>query len=57
MPTSGLSTITGFADSDTPVEQPETVVTKNQGLEQLKQRLPWNQPSTPPTSQPIQVFI
>lgn len=54
--TSGLSTITGFADFDAPVEQPGTVVPKNQGLEQLKQRLPWNQPSTPPASQPIQVI-
>lgn len=54
--TSGLSTITGFADFDAPVEQPGAVVTKNQGLEQLKQRLPWNQPSTPPTAQTIQVI-
>ncbi|KAL5240628.1 hypothetical protein ACI65C_008038 [Semiaphis heraclei] len=51
--TSGLSTITGFADFDAPVEQPGGVVPKNQGLEQLKQRLPWNQPPTPPTSQPV----
>ncbi|XP_060863995.1 PAX-interacting protein 1 isoform X2 [Metopolophium dirhodum] len=51
--TSGLSTITGFADFDAPVEQPGSVVPKNQGLEQLKQRLPWNQPPTPPTSQPV----
>lgn len=54
--TSGLSTITGFADFDAPIEQPGAVVSKNQGLEQLKQRLPWNQPSTPLTSQPIQVI-
>lgn len=55
--TSGLSTITGFADFDAPVEQPGAAVPKNQGLEQLKQRLPWNQPSTPPVSaQPIQVI-
>lgn len=54
--TSGLSTITGFADFDAPVELPGAVVPKNQGLEQLKQRLPWNQPSTPPTSQPVQVI-
>lgn len=53
--TSGLSTITGFVDFDAPVEQPGAVVPKNQGLEQLKQRLPWNQPSTPLTSQTIQV--
>ncbi|XP_022171154.1 PAX-interacting protein 1 isoform X2 [Myzus persicae] len=51
--TSGLSTITGFADFDAPVEQPGGVVPKNQGLEQLKQRLPWNQPPTPPTSQSV----
>lgn len=54
--TSGLSTITGFADFDAPVEQPGGVVSKNQGLEQLKQRLPWNQPSTPPTSQHVHVI-
>lgn len=54
--TSGLSTITGFADFDAPVEQPGGVVPKNQGLEQLKQRLPWNQPPTPPTSQPVHVI-
>lgn len=54
--TSGLSTITGFADFDAPIEQPGAVVHKNQGLEQLKQRLPWNQPSTPPASQPTQVI-
>lgn len=54
--TSGLSTITGFADFDAPIEQSGAVVPKNQGLEQLKQRLPWNQPSTPLTSQPIQVI-
>jgi len=52
-----LSTITGFADFDAPVEATGVVVPKNQGLEQLKQRLPWNQPSTPPSSQPIQVII
>jgi len=51
-----LSTITGFADFDAPVEQPGGVVPKNQGLEQLKQRLPWNQPPTPPTSQPVHVI-
>lgn len=55
--TSGLSTITGFADFDAPVEATGSVVSKNQGLEQLKQRLPWNQPSTPPSSQPIQVIV
>lgn len=55
--TSGLSTITGFADFDAPVEATGVVVPKNQGLEQLKQRLPWNQPSTPPSSQPIQVIF
>lgn len=55
--TSGLSTITGFADFDVPVEQPGAAVPKIQGLEQLKQRLPWNQPSTPPASvQSIQVI-
>ena len=54
--TSGLSTITGFADFDAPVEQPGGVVPKNQGLEQLKQRLPWNQPPTPPTSQSVHVI-
>lgn len=55
--TSGLSTITGFADFDAPVEQSGTAVPKIHGLEQLKQRLPWNQPSTPLSSaQPIQVI-
>jgi len=55
--TSGLSTITGFADFDAPIEQSGTTVPKIHGLEQLKQRLPWNQPSAPPSStQPIQVI-